>query len=354
MATHIYKCPNCDAELTFDPKRENFYCGYCASRFSKEELDALDTAKQADAKQEKDAADTADTTAEGELKLYSCPSCGAEIVADATTAATFCFYCHSPVILTGKLAGEFKPDHVIPFKVDKSEVQAKLLEWCKHRRFIDNRFFNESQMEKLSGVYFPYWIVSTDLKSSFKAKGTDLRVWMVGDVEYTETSIYQIDRDADITLSNLTLKALSRDDTKLLKGLAPYNLQRVKPFDMAYLSGFYAEKRNIEKKNLITDAHAEFYAAAKVLQENDVTGCGALSDEECRNTLENETWNYTLLPAWMLTYQYGGETYYFAMNGQTGKVAGRVPLSKSKLWTLGLSIGGGLFLLIMILRMLLC
>ncbi len=353
MATHIYKCPNCDAELTFEPKRGDFACKYCASRFTQAELDELETAKQAEAKQESDA-QQADADDKGEMKLYSCPSCGAEIVADATTAATFCFYCHSPVVLTGKLAGKYKPDKMIPFKVDKSEVQAKLLEWCRKKRFIDKRFFDESQMDKLTGVYFPFWVLSAKLKSSFKAKGTDLRVWIVGDIEYTETSVYQVDRDADIDFSDLTMKALSREDVKLLNGLYPFDMKQSIPFDMAYLSGFYAEKRDIEREGVEKAARSELYEAAKTLQAEAVSGYGALSEQNCTAAAESEDWSYTLLPAWMLTYQYNGETYYFAMNGQTGKICGRVPMDKPRITGLGAAVGTGVFLLIMILRMLLC
>ncbi len=353
MATHIYKCPNCDAELTFDPKRGDFACHYCMSRFNREELDSLATNVQAEEKQAREEADTG-VAADGSLKLYSCPSCGAEIVADATTAATFCFYCHSPVILTGKLAGAFTPDRVIPFKVDKSEVREKLLNWCSKKKFIDKRFFEESQMEKLSGVYFPFWVLSTKLKSRFRAKGTKLRVWLVGDIEYTETSVFNVDRDASLSFDDFTLKALSREDTKLLNGVYPYDMHGAQPFEMAYLSGFYAEKRDLERAQVEGEAHAQLYAAAKELQEEAANDCGTLTETDCSVEAENEDWRYTLLPAWMLTYQYGGETYYFAMNGQTGKIAGRVPMDTSKITLTGALVGGGVFLLIMLLRLLLC
>lgn len=353
MATHTYKCPNCDAELTFDPKSGNFICQYCNSSFTRAELDALATAKQAEEKQARDAAKPEeDTGADGSMKIYSCPSCGAELVTDATTAATFCFYCHSPVILTGKLAGKYKPDKVVPFSVDKTEVQNKLLSWCRKKKFIDKRFFDESQMDKLSGVYFPFWEVDSKLHVKYKAKGTDLRTWILGDTEYTETTVTGIDRESDIELQDVTVKALSRTDTELLNGVYPYDIDKAQSFDMAYLSGFYAEKRDIERESAQPEATETINSSVNTLMRESVTQYGSITEENCSSDIIDQQWHYTLLPAWMLTYRYAGETFYFAMNGQTGKIAGRVPQDKKKTMSFGAIIGVSAFVLIMLLRIL--
>lgn len=356
MATHVYKCPNCSAGLSFDPARGDFACEYCLSRFDAAQLEALETAQQAEAKQEADAAaQAADGDAdEAALRLYNCPNCGAEVVSDATTAATFCFYCHSPVILTGQLAGKFKPDSLIPFRVGKAEVEEKLLAWCRKKRFIDRRFFDESQMGKLSGVYFPFWVLASRFKSHFTARATKLRVWIVGNIEYTETEIHQIDRQADFSFRNLSLKALSREDAQILSGLYPYDMEEARDFDMAYLSGFQAEKRDMERADVEEAARATLRTAAERLHRGELAAYGSLSGENCAIAQAQEDWKYTLLPAWTLTYQYGGETYYFAMNGQNGKVAGRVPVDKRKLALCSALCGAGAFLLVMLVRMLLC
>ena len=352
MATYTYKCPNCDAELTFEPKTGNFACHYCNSSFTREELDALATAKQAEEKQAQDAVKPEeDTASDGSMRIYSCPSCGAELVTDATTAATFCFYCHSPVILTGKLAGKYKPDKVIPFTIDKTEVQDKLLSWCKKKKFIDKRFFDESQMDKLTGVYFPFWEVDSKVNVKYKAKATELRVWMVGDMEYTETTLTDVDRESEIDLNDVTIKALSREDTELLNGVYPYDIDKAETFDMAYLSGFYAEKRDIEREQAQKEAADTIHASASQLMRSSVTEYGSLSGEDCQTSTIEEKWHYTLLPAWMLTYQYAGETFYFAMNGQTGKIAGRVPQDKKKTTSFGGIIAVAGFVIVMLLRM---
>ena len=93
-STVSYKCPNCGGELMFDADRQKFICGWCCSDFSADEItscahaDAQDSEKAAAAEQF--AQDT---------DVYICSSCGAEIICDHNTAASFCYYCHNPVTL---------------------------------------------------------------------------------------------------------------------------------------------------------------------------------------------------------------------------------------------------------------
>lgn len=109
MPVLIYKCPNCDGDVRFDPESQGFKCEYCESVFSQEEL--LRYAPN----QSKEAASSCNRNDDkGGAVIYSCPTCGAEIVTDSTTAATFCFYCHNPVVLSGRLEGEYSPDKIIP------------------------------------------------------------------------------------------------------------------------------------------------------------------------------------------------------------------------------------------------
>ena len=120
-----------------------------------------------------------------EMTVYHCPSCGAEIVTDATTAATQCFYCHNPVVLSGRLSGEFRPEYVIPFAIPKEEAEKRFLHWARSKRFVPRDFFHKSRIQKLSGVYFPYWMVDCKLDGAMEATANRVRVWRTGNTEYT-------------------------------------------------------------------------------------------------------------------------------------------------------------------------
>lgn len=140
MEVITYKCPNCGGDLTFDPASGKYKCEYCLSSFTQEEAekanpkaaealngedDAAGAQEASDAQKESSTEETKGETEQGEAVVYTCPNCGAEIVTDATTAATYCFYCHNPVVLSGRLSGEYMPDFVLPFKISKEQAIEK-------------------------------------------------------------------------------------------------------------------------------------------------------------------------------------------------------------------------------------
>lgn len=348
MSVVTYKCPNCDAELTFRPKHADFGCDYCGANFSEAQI--LSIAENQGIEGTPGAASASDAISPDAEEfarhavVYNCPSCGAEVVTDDTTAASFCFYCHNPVILGGRLSGALAPDCLIPFAIGKEEVKDRLLAWCKKKRFIQKDFMSEMQLEKLSGVYFPFWLVDAKADVHLSAEGRTLRVWRVGDIEYTETSTYALERGGSADLQEITLRGLSREDIKILEGLYPYDLSALKPFNMSFLSGFLAEKRNVEKDAARPEAHKIIEQSASTLLNDTTGGYGSVTTKRFSSVPTSETWRYALLPAWMLTYRYNGELYYFAMNGQTGQIAGRVPASPKKLWALFGGVAAAVFL----------
>ena len=156
MATVSIKCPNCGGGLQFDPAAQNYECEYCLSRFTQEELEKIAPGESAEQGPEKNG----DQDSRENAVVYTCPSCGAEIVTDETTAASFCFYCHNPVILQGRLQGEYHPDYVLPFAIDREKATEIFLGWLKKKRFVPADFYAPEQIEKMTGVYFPYWLYS--------------------------------------------------------------------------------------------------------------------------------------------------------------------------------------------------
>lgn len=334
MSTITYKCPNCDADLTYRPATGDFGCEYCGSSYTGEQLNELiKNQKIIDEQKESEG-----TAFDEHAVVYTCPNCGAEVITDDTTAATFCFYCHNPVILKGRLSGGMAPDKVIPFSIPKEKVKEQLISWCKSKKYIDDGFFSEMQLEKLTGVYFPFWLVDSDVRATMTAKSNSLKVWVVGDIEYTETSVYALTRSGDVKLGEITVKALDRKDAELLNGVYPYDMSGLKDFNMSFLSGFMAEKRNIEKNAAEPQANEIIRSAAEGQLEGTLSGYGTVTGQNMAVDEVKSDWKYALMPAWTMTYRYKGELYYFAMNGQTGKIAGRVPVSRKKtnrlMWTI--------------------
>lgn len=352
MATVSIKCPNCGGGLQFDPAAQNYECEYCLSRFTQEELEKIapqvkpeqteaDLGRtkaeeagtgQRSRTQETDGA-AAEENEEGAM-VYTCPSCGAEIVTDETTAASFCFYCHNPVILQGRLQGKYRPDYVLPFAIDKEKATEIFLGWLKRKRFVPSDFYAPEQIEKMTGVYFPYWLYSCQVDGRLEGEGTRLRVWQTGNVQYTETQNYDVSRQGTMKISQVPRNALKKADRKLVEGVMPFDTKTMKPFSMGFLSGFFAEKRDMEREQFQEEMEQEIRGFAA---DNLKSSTGSYDSIRVRNQetrIREPRWEYALLPVWTLTYQERktGTIYYFTCNGQNGKVCGRLPVDSKKLW----------------------
>lgn len=339
MAAVSYKCPNCDGELVFHPSSQNFRCEYCGSGFSPEEIEQFmpavgEESVPASVSEEQELA--GDTEGSKEGAAYNCPSCGAQIVTEKTTAATFCYYCHNPVVLSGSVSGKFLPQKIIPFTIDKKQAVETFLEYVHNKKFVPKAFFNKRQIEKLSGVYFPYWMADLDMRGTLQAEGKNIHVRRRGDTEIHETKVYQVERTGRIHLEDITKNALQSADFRLAERVLPYDVSKMQDFHISYLSGFLAQRRDIDRTQLQAEVAAEARNYGEQMLRDTITGYSQLSVKNCQLKIEYENWDYILLPVWTLTYKGAdGKRYYYSMNGQNGKVYGELPVDIKKVWMLG-------------------
>ena len=345
MALVSYKCPNCGGSVVFDPKKQKFCCEFCMSEFTKEEMEAAALkSTETSGTQEEDTAqnNNAGSTKQNEDALvYICPSCGAEVVTDATTAATFCYYCHNPVVLSGKLSGEFLPDYVIPFAMDKKKTTGIFLDWIKKKKYIPDDFFSKDQIEKFSGVYFPYLMYSCRVDGRIQAEGEKNRTWVTGNIRYTEHKKYRMERAGQLDVKNVTRNALKKNNSALVEGVLPFDMEKLQPFDMGYLSGFQAEKRDMEKESLTPEVESEVKQYTVEQLKADVMGqYSAVRVDQSDTNIRDARWHYALLPVWMLHTRWNDKDFLFAMNGQTGKLIGDLPVDPKRVaaWFAGISL----------------
>jgi len=353
--------------MILEPSSGKFKCEYCDSRFAEDYLVKLaaeeeskknvqDTAASEQA-QDKDGDGIPDTPADGEddfsdhNSVYNCPSCGAQLVMDDTTAATYCYYCQNPVVLAGRLTRDMRPDKIIPFSIDKKTASDKFLSWAKSKKFVPRSFFDKKGIDKQNGVYYPYWCTDVSYDASFSGSGTHTSSATTAKEIITKTDHYKVEREGDVELHNIMRPALSKADRKLSDGIHPYTLSddSVKDFSMAYLSGFMAEKRDIASDSVTSDIDTEADGYLRGLLTADA-GYESLSGDTKKKLLGRK-FKYMLLPAWVFTYKGSdGNLYHYTMNGQTGNVCGKLPIDKGRLWgwtagifaviTLLISLGG--------------
>ena len=336
-----YKCPNCEAGLLFDPEKQLFNCEFCLSEFTKTELDATETAKKAEEKAKAD-----DEFRAGILE-YRCSSCGAEVIAEKNTAADFCYYCHNPIVLIDKVSGEYKPTKIIPFKFDKDAAKDMFLWFAKKKWFVPKDYFTADSVDKIAGVYYPFWVTDADTDSEMNAIGKNVRTWRAGDYRYTETTTYAVYRRGEIHFEDLTTSAISNEDKKMLEGILPYPVEDYLDFSMPYLQGYLAKKRDIDRQQLYPEVKERMDSYAQTLLTR-TTNYSSLNVRNLDVGILKSHWEYGLLPIWILTYikkhkkdKNKDKTYVYAMNGSTGKVYGELPVSIPKLLiaALGVFIG---------------
>ncbi len=333
--TMTFKCPCCGGYLEFDPALQKFKCLYCGQVLSKEDLQEQ---PEQQAPKEEEAA--------GTLQGYHCKMCGAEIVTDETTAATRCYYCHSPVVLERRLADEFRPDGVVPFQLDKQAAEEKFLAHISRKRFLDRDFFNGAQLEMFSGVYYPWWYADIEGDGVFDGTGKKQAVRTTKREIITTEYEYKVHREGKLSFRQMARKALRKADAQLSDGIHPYDVSGIQPYSGGYLSGFLAEKRDIPE----LAARAEMVREATGYAESMVKANSGLDTLKGKTSFKPTAvrQKYVLLPAWVLTYRGGEkqEPYYYMMNGQTGRVCGKLPIDRKRLLAAALCAGAAVFLLL--------
>jgi len=332
-----YKCPNCSGELKFKPDKQAFGCDFCLSLFSEEEIKSV-CAKAENSIPAKEQLDVQNEFAE-HTNLYHCGSCGAEIICEDNQTATFCCYCHEPVILSGRMSGEYTPGKIIGFKLTREEALKKFDHWCKKRMFLPKSFKNAQQLEKMTGLYVPFWIADCDMKASFNGTGKRVRTWTSGSYRYTETKEYEVLRRAEIFADGIPADGESKIEDLLMESIEPYNYTEAKDFSMSYLSGFVADKYDIDKAGVFPNIKKRAESAAKEIVKRSLSEYTSVIPMSQDYRIVNTDWQYMLLPVWFMNYKYNGETYSFALNGQTGKLAGTPPLDKKMLKLFSIGIG---------------
>ena len=345
----IFKCPCCGGYLEFDPQLQKFKCLYCGQVLSEADLQEQSAQREqaAEAAQEQVVEAVQTETAQGShLKGYQCQMCGAEIVTDETTAATRCYFCHSPVVLHDRLDDDFRPDGVIPFQLDKETAEKQFMDYISKKKFVDRGFFNGAQLEMFSGVYYPWWYTDIEGEAAFSGEGNRTSMTSTPTHIITTTRVFRVNREGLLSFSNIARKALTKADGKLSDGIYPYDVSAVVPYASGFLSGFLAEKRDISAETVKAEAIHEISGYAKEMMTrnhsfNSISG-------ETRFEAKRVKSRYVLMPAWVLTYKCDkdGASYYYMMNGQTGKVCGKLPIDKKRLLATALGVGLAVFLVL--------
>ena len=337
-----YKCPCCGGAIAFDSTLQKMKCPYCDTEFEMETLRSYDDGLQNAQDEMRWETAAGEQWKDGEtdgLRSYICNSCGGEIVGDENTAATSCPFCGNPVVMIGQLSGSLKPNVVIPFKLDKKAAKEGLLKHLSGKRLVPKVFKNENHIDEIKGVYVPFWLFDTDADAQVRYRTTRLRVWSDSNYDYTETSHFLVRRGGSIGFEHVPVDGSTKMADDLMESIEPYDFSEAVDFQTAYLAGFFADKYDVTAEQSIERANERVKRSAEEAFASTVQGYDTVTTESSHIQLSNGRAKYALYPVWLLTTTWNGNKYTFAMNGQTGKFVGDLPVDKSAAakWTLGLS-----------------
>ena len=339
-----FKCPCCGGAIAFDAGAQMMKCPYCDSEFEMESLNAYD----AELSNQPQDHMTWDTEAgsqwnEGEtegLRSYCCNSCGGEIVADETTGATECPYCGNHVVMVGHFAGELKPDLVIPFKVDRKAAIAALHSHCRGKLLLPRVFKDQNHIKEVKGLYVPVWLFDADVDAHVRYKASRTRSWSDSSYRYTETSYYSVIREGVIEFGNVPVDGSSKMDNTLMESIEPFHMDDAVDFRTAYLSGYLADKYDVDAQSSVARANQRIKQSTEDAFASTVIGYNSVVADHSNISLSNGHARYALYPVWILNTIWNGQTFTFAINGQTGKIAGDLPMDRGAFWSWLLGVSG--------------
>ena len=325
-------CPCCGGSLKFNASLQKIKCEYCDTAFEVSDLKELNN--DANKMEENTNWDTSSNNEFNEndaLNLYLCETCGGEVMCDENTTSTLCPYCGNPVLLKGRLSGSLKPNYIIPFKLEKDAARENLNKFFKGKVLLPNDFKKQNKVKEITSLYVPYWLFDASVSGMANFECTRVRTWSDANYRYRETKHYQVIRGGDIAFEKLPVDASLKMDDKLMESIEPFDFKgSAKEYNNSYIVGYAADKYTVSQDETFKRANVRIKEGTVDALRSTVRGYDTVSlNNASINYRDNKT-HYAYYPVWTLNSLYKEKYYHFAMNGQTGKLTGNLPISRVK------------------------
>ncbi len=339
----VYKCRQCDSALEYNPINDKMECRHCGGTYTIYELEN-GIVEEASVRDSDEAAlllnESVDETEEGfqtleerkaileymknakmmSCKVYTCTSCGADVIINDVEVSTFCSYCGQPTIVFERMQEELKPDYIIPFRITEEQAANAIREKIKKTWFRPSSL-GYAKPEQIRGVYVPHWV--------FNMHYYDYQSWRCESNRDEQTIVTFQEIEAECDLENVAVDASENVDDELAQLVGPFDLRCKKPFEPAYLSGHYADMYDRNQNEMSISAVKVVKPLFDQQVRSKVTNARAtLAFTQPEYTVNSA--EYVLLPVWFYTYRHKNVPHTILVNGQNGKMVGTVPISKTK------------------------
>ena len=317
LAADSVKCPSCGSNIFFEPELSAMMCRNCGNIYAPDTLEprgSLGISKEHDYMGDSDMS-------EEDKKRHEivCNSCGAALVADANTMSTMCPFCGSPALITRRMTREFKPDYIIPFKIDKEQAKKNMMDWLATKKFTPMGFKTKSKLTNMTALYVPFWLMDCLVHSDMSGTGK------VG--KGNTKTIYEVNTNMVYRVKGVPFDASIKIANKLMEAIEPFDYKDMVKFESRYLQGFYADKY----EQVPSDMTDRIVRRISKFSRDESDIAFKKYDQYEKRFDKGFTWisdasmKYCLLPVWFMTVEFEGSQYQFAVNGQTGEASGQVP-----------------------------
>ncbi len=252
--------------------------------------------------------------------------------------ATICPYCGEAISITSKSAGNFRPERCIPFSKSKEEIIKLYKNYISKTVLAPKKFKEQHVVEKIQGLFAPFYLHSMDVDSSHIFNGEQISSRVSGDYKVTTHRVYNLKVNSTGSFRDVPTDASERLDNALMDSLEPFDYKDCKDYNPAYMAGFSAEQADVKKEELSARAEKRVSDGMSKKARETCNGYSAVSTISENNCITNHVTEYVMLPVWLLHIVHNDKKYTFAVNGQTGKVVGKVPIDFKKLIGTGVGI----------------
>ncbi len=359
-----YKCRNCGGELHYEPSINKLKCDFCGSTYdlseyetqpeipadhdhhhdhdhnhdhSADQIPAADLL-HSDMEEPRKASEagfakaTDDSTEiQEDLVVYSCPHCGAEVVTDKDTVATACVFCGTPMVIDTQIKGQFKPDSVIPFTVDKKKIEEIYENYIKDKPFYPPEYSKANVIEKIKAIYLPFWLFDVNMTGELHASGEHTTTIPYGEWIVTNHYVYDILRAGNQKYHKVPVIASTKTPKDAMDSIEPFDYSRLVPYNSGYLPGYMAQRYDRDASQTAEFSKGRAENSFQSAMMSTMTGYQGLHLTSSNIRPSDIKSTYALLPAYLLFMDYDNdEDKLIAINGQTGKVVGNIPVDKHK------------------------
>lgn len=336
-----YKCPCCNAGLAFNEQSQKLSCNSCGNQFDLNVVKAFSDATLTEDSfvWETQITDELTEDEQQHMQVFNCPSCGGELLTDNQTVATFCPYCDNPAIIPCRASKALRPDGVIPFVKTQKEAQDAFYKLCKGKPLLPKGFCGQQRLEKITGIYVPFWIYDCSGSLHGRYRATRVKRWSDTNYNYKRTDHYLLLRQACANFVGIPMDGSSKMDNAIMESIEPFDYTKIVDFNTAFLSGFLADKYDVEAALGKERIRQRVSATMDDLIAPTFLGYSSVVPTSKTIQVGHSTAKYILLPVWTLISRYKDKTYTFAMNAQTGKITGTLPIcpKRSAAWFCGIA-----------------